>query len=310
MKWRGRRVPALTRPDGVLVPDTRTPHNAVPDWLDDPFVSLASRQAQTKLTPLETRYRGYKALSQRGRGGVYRARDTSTKPPRLCIIKEGRRHGEVSWDGVDGFARIRAESAFLKALSPTVTALPKVFHTFVADGSFHLAMEHIRGRSLHQIITSRKRIARQRLLRFCEQMARIVAVIHATGWAWRDCKPDNFLCGKNGGLRAIDFENACRAKAPPSRWGTAEYLPTGSRPNETAQGTDLYALGKCFMQLVMRTPKPPAGASSFKTAGTRQQLPREFIELAIGLTETDPTRRPSAAAVSATLRRRLRNRRR
>jgi serine/threonine protein kinase len=40
------------------------------------------------------------------------------------------------------------------------------------------------------------------MLNYCAQMAQIVADIHAAEWAWRDCKPANFLVDKNHKLRA------------------------------------------------------------------------------------------------------------
>ena len=45
---------------------------------------------------LEVRLHG-----QRGKGGVYQALDLNVNPPRLCLIKEGRKHGELTWDGRD-----------------------------------------------------------------------------------------------------------------------------------------------------------------------------------------------------------------
>jgi len=92
---RGKRVCAIARPDGKLLPDRREPGTAAPQWLEDPFVGIRLQPRIEKLTPLETRYGNYKALAQRGRGGVYRAFDLSGKRKKLCVIKEGRPHGEV-----------------------------------------------------------------------------------------------------------------------------------------------------------------------------------------------------------------------
>ena len=53
-------------------------------------------------------------------------------------------------------------------------------------------MERISGKSLQQVLASRQRMLTRRMLDYCAQIARIVADIHAAGWAWRDCKPVNW----------------------------------------------------------------------------------------------------------------------
>src|SRR5262249_8987130 len=110
MTFRGRQVPAITGPDGKLMPDRRAPGAAVPPWLTDPFQAVRSRPVRLRTTPLETTYTNYEALVQRGKGGVYQAVDFSSTPSKPCIIKEGRRHGETDWVGLDGFDRIKWEA--------------------------------------------------------------------------------------------------------------------------------------------------------------------------------------------------------
>src|SRR5438874_65459 len=83
--------------------------HAVPTWLRDPFNK--SRAKLRRFTnSISTDLLPFKALSQRGKGGVYQAVDLSVSPARLVIIKEGRRHGETDWLGHDGFARIQHEA--------------------------------------------------------------------------------------------------------------------------------------------------------------------------------------------------------
>ena len=141
--FRKRRVLAIARPDGNLVPDSRGPRAAVPHWLADPFQSVRSQAALEVETPLETDYTGYEALTQRGRGGIYQARDISSVPRKLCVIKEGRRYGETDWLGRDGFFRIKREAEVLRL---TRTAgVPRVLRTFRANGCYYLVMEtHLR----------------------------------------------------------------------------------------------------------------------------------------------------------------------
>jgi hypothetical protein len=76
----------------------REPRAAVPRWLTDPFQPVRSQAAFELATLLDTDYTGYEALAQRGRGGVYQARDVSSMPRKLCVIKEGRRSGSPEVD--------------------------------------------------------------------------------------------------------------------------------------------------------------------------------------------------------------------
>jgi len=299
--FRKKRVLAIARPDGKLVPDLREPRAAVPPWLTDPFQSLRSRAAFEHATPLETDYTRYEALSQRGRGGIYKARDVSSARAKLCVIKEGRRHGETDWLGRDGFIRIKCEAQFLR--STGIAAVPRVVRTFRANGSYYLVMECISGRSLQQVLTSGHRMSTRRMLDYCAQMAQIVADIHAAGWAWRDCKPTNFLVMKNHKLRALDFEGACRLDETDPPWGaTPGYTPSRRSSNSgSPEAMDLYALGTSMMQLIARTESPVNLATAFRREIKKRNLPLRLIKTIQSLRSPSPKRRPSARATQAVI---------
>lgn len=299
--FRSKKVPAIVRRDGKLVPDRREPGAAVPKWLTDPFQRARVRTALEVATPLETDYTDYEAFLQRGRGGIYQARDISSPPAKLVVIKEGRRHGETDWLGRDGYDRIKGEAQFLKWAG--IAALPRIIRTFRANGCYYLVMECIAGKSLQQVLASRERISTRRLLKYCAEMAGIVADIHATGWAWRDCKPANFLVQKAGKMRALDFEGVCRLhKTDPLSWRTPYYMPPGWPRNAAeAEVEDLYALGTSMMQLIAR------GESSLKLAVAFQQeiKKRRFPERLVGTIRTlrslNSEIRPSARAAQRVL---------
>ncbi len=118
-------------------------------------------------------------------------------------------------------------------------------------------MENVAGKSLHAVITSRERISTRRTLSYCLNMARILADIHAAGWAWLDCKPGNFLCGKNHRLRAVDFEGACRLTSLILCGSEHPAMSRPKRDETNLQADDLFALGASFAQLVARKAVPP-----------------------------------------------------
>jgi serine/threonine protein kinase len=295
----------IMRPDGRRIPDRREPGAAVPRWLTDPFRRGATSNARTTITALETNYSDYEAIVQRGRGGVYRALDLSAVPKKICIIKEGRKHGETDWLGRDGIDRVKQEALFLKTVSRDVGGVPRFITTFRANHSYYLVMEHIAGRSLQSVITSRERVSTSRALKYCLNMARILADIHSAGWAWLDCKPGNFLCGKNHELHAIDFEGACRpGERDPLGTETPGYVPP-KRNAANLQADDLYALGVSFVQLIGRRSSPPLSPVSFKTKIRGQKLPEAFIEATKNLLQPDPKKRPAARTVQSVLEKEL-----
>jgi tRNA A-37 threonylcarbamoyl transferase component Bud32 len=310
--FRKKKVPAVLRSDGKLVRDLRKPGTAVPPWLTDPFQPMHGRAAREALTPLETGYSNYEALVQRGKGGVYLALDHSFVPPKPCVIKEGRRHGETDWYGRDGFSRIKREALFLKQTSSVLASVPRVLNNFQANGCFYLVTERIPGRSLQQVIASRERISTRRILNYSKNMAQIVADIHAAGWAWRDCKPDNFYCQKDHELRALDFEGACRfRKLEPAGLTTSGYFPRKFRSkNRDLEATDLYALGTSIMQLFARSSSPMKLGPAFEREIRKRKLPRLIAESVRNLRKAKSIVQLSARATQRLLENGLKRKRR
>ena len=262
---------------------------------------MRSRPAFELATPLETDYGRYEALTQRGRGGIYQARDVSAARAKLCVIKEGRRHGETDWLGRDGFIRIKREAQFLR--SSGIAALPRVMRTFRANGCYYLVMECISGRSLQKVLASGHRMSTRRMLNYCAQMAQIVADVHAAGWAWRDCKPTNFLVRKDHKLRALDFEGACRLNETDPPWGaTPGYTPSRRSWNSASpEAMDLYALGTTIMQLIAKTESLVNLATAFRREIKKRNLPLRLVKTIEGLRSPSPRRRPSARATQAVI---------
>lgn len=302
----GAPVPALRTPSGRLVPDRRAPGAAVPTWVPAPFPGAPGRPAgggarRRAPTPLMTTYLAYDAISQRGKGGVYRALDLSTAPARLCVLKEGRRHGETDWDGRDGAWRVRHEAAVLAALRAGGVPVPEVYAAFAVDGHCYLALEWLEGEDL-QARAEARRLAVAEALGYGRQAAELLAGIHAAGWVWRDCKPLNLMATPGGTLRPVDFEGACPVDRPdPSPWGTAGYVPPewlrSDPPSRVPE--DLYALGATLHHLL--TGRPPQGGRLPPVGALRQGVPLAVRRLVAALLHPDPRRRPCARQAAAVL---------
>jgi hypothetical protein len=293
----GARAYAIRDPEGNLVPDRRDCDAQAP-WAEDPFVGGRARPTRASAeTPLKTTYRAFRALAQRGRGGVYQALDLGCAPPRLCVLKEGRVSGEVGLDGRDGFWRVRHEGRVLEALRAAGVDVPRLYDSFEAEGNYYVVEEFIAGEGLDGwLARRRRRLSVASALGRGAALARLVASVHAAGWVWRDCKPGNVCITKGGGLRPLDFEGACPVESPdPMPWGTPAF--TAPEGGEEFRGRsrlpeDLYALGAAVYFLLAG--RPPDAESPAPLRKMRRGVPTYALEVVAELLDPDPSRRPRA----------------
>ena len=217
----GETFAAIINPAGELVPDDR--RRAVPEWISDPFPNNGNPSEKTFTdTPLGTTYRVFRAITQRGKGGTYEAVDFSQKEPRLCVVKEGRRNGEVAWNGQDGYFLVKNEFEVLSVLGEKYPGAPRVFSSFEVHGNFYFVMEYVEGESLNEVAKPRRRrFSIRQILGYAIEIAAIIEKIHQAGWVWNDCKPANLIVAKDKSLRPVDFEGAYRInQSPPFDWKT------------------------------------------------------------------------------------------
>jgi serine/threonine protein kinase len=258
-------------------------------------------------SPLKSTFLAYEALVQRGKGGVYRALDTSVSPMRLCVLKEGRKHGETDWDGRDGFWWAKHEQHVLASLKANSIAVPELYASFEVEQNYYLAMEYVKGQSLQRLLSlNRKRMEIAKVLRWGAQLANLLDRIHKAGWVWRDCKPSNIIVTEKDKLVLLDFEGACSVSQPdPMPWGTPGYVPWASLH---ALGVvsrlpdDLYALGAVLHRLITgRIPSVTSPQRFLRRAGRR--VPGALRQMILALLASDPELRPSAAEACHVLRR-------
>jgi hypothetical protein len=250
----GSRSAALRNPSGELVPDRRTPGSGAPSWAIDPFRGPQSPCEEPEdAGPLGKTILAYEALSQRGKGGVYRAFDVGARPPRACVLKEGRRHGETCWDGRDGYRRARHEARVISELSAAGVPAPALYGTFEARRNFYLVLEAVEGRTLQEVLDEhRGPMPLAQAFHYGARVAALLSQVHSAGWVWRDCKPSNIIVTPGGSLRPLDFEGACRVTEDDAvPWVTSGYVPAtadeaSGRPKLSE---DLYSLGIILRQL-------------------------------------------------------------
>ena len=289
------REEKLLAPDGQRVTDSR---EANPSWAVPP-VGLFDQEEEKLVGPLGTRYVVYDAIVQRGKGGVYLAIDLATGP-RKCVLKEGRRFGEVDGKGVDGQSRVGDEYLNLLTLRSLGIRVPQVYDYFRQGGNSYVVLEFIKGELLSDVM-SRDRgssglstSARQLSL----QVSELVAAIHAAGFVWRDLKATNVILTPDGEVRPIDFEGSCvNGTAIQTLWGSRGHVPAEWATSRRAEFShDLFALGVIIRQLhVSPHVQSQRDDPLFGLAGPVR-------EIVAKLTSTNAEERPPAALVADALR--------
>ncbi|MHC5018600.1 MAG: serine/threonine-protein kinase [Planctomycetota bacterium] len=188
-----------------------------------------------------------------------------------------------------------------------------------ADGTFYFAMEYIRGRSLHELVSSWGALPPARVIHLLRQACDSLSEAHDIGLVHRDVKPANLLVTSRSGigdwLKVVDFGLVRNLKVPPSLGesgtavGTAEFLaPEAIREPDAVDGrTDLYALGAtayyCLTGTLMfdaertpellrhhleETPEPPS-------ARLGRPLPADLEAIVLSCLAKSPDDRPSTA---------------
>lgn len=303
----GTQSLAIRDPKGRLIPDLRAPGTAIPKWLEDPFADpKLGKKAQVVVSnPLKTTILAYEAISQRGKGGVYRALDISVSPIRLCVLKEGRKDGETDWDGRDGYWRVKHEDQVLSSLLARSVPVPRIYSRFEVEQHYYLVMEYVKGQSLQSLLSStRKKLGISEAIQYGLQLAKLLDGIHTAGWVWRDCKPINIIVSESGTLVPVDFEGACPVNKPdPMPWGTPGYAPYDSLQKALPAKRvpeDLYALGAVLHQLLSgRIPSVTPHQVPIQKLGRR--VPLAVTDIISALLNPDPHLRPSAFTASQLL---------
>jgi predicted Ser/Thr protein kinase/Tfp pilus assembly protein PilF len=160
------------------------------------------------------RYRVIRQLGHGGMGEVYLAHDPSLE--RDVAIK--LLHPDAAQ------TTLRDEAKALAALNHP--GIVTIFEIGEHDGRDFIAMEHVDGRSLRQLMQS-KRATRDGLLRVCAHVAAAVDAAHRAGILHRDIKPENVIVSDSGAVKVVDFGIARRlddARGRTSRPATAREL--------------------------------------------------------------------------------------
>jgi serine/threonine protein kinase len=181
------------------------------------------------------------------------------------------------------------------------------------DGCPFVVTDLVEGPTLAERIATGPPLAPGAVRRLGAQLADALAYVHAAGIVHRDVKPANVLLGGGGRPRLADFGiartlDATAATADGCVVGTAAYLaPEQVRGERVAPATDVYALGLVLLEAVTGRREFPglavesATARLYRSPAVPADLPGGLGPVLAAMTQDDPGRRPTAAAIAAAL---------
>ena len=252
---------------------------------------------------------GYEILETTGSGGmgvVYRAVDHALgRIVALKILRDDLRcHPQV-------VARFRREAeAFASLDHPNIV---RIYSVGEVGQIPYIAMEHIQGAPLSEILQARAPLDWREALDIAAQVADALACAHDAQIVHRDIKPGNIIIDENGKAYVTDFGIAKVLTATTqltqdgARLGTPQYMcPERCQNREITAASDIFSLGVVLFQSI-------SGQLPFKAESPvaliriiadepaprlRQRMPAapESVERLIAfMLEKDPAHRPKSA---------------
>src|SRR5205085_12237458 len=171
-------------------------------FMEEPMVSLGMALVASEHEQLagETigRYKLLELLGRGGMGAVYLAQDARlNRRVALKLLPP-----DITDERSTPLRRFEQEARAASAISH-----PNVAHIYEigeADGRSYITMEHVRGRTLRQMMKE-GRLKVPEALEIGIQVASALAAAHEAGVIHRDIKPENIMLREDGYVKVLDF---------------------------------------------------------------------------------------------------------
>ncbi len=199
-------------------------------------------------------------IGEGGFGAVFRGKQIATG--REVALKILHPHN-VSDETI--VARFRREAEACSKLRDPHTVTTYDFDE-TPDGILYLAMELLRGQSLHQVQKAEGPLGYERVLKILDQVAASLSEAHRNGIVHRDMKPENVFIESRDGqdhVKVLDFGIAKVVSderqipaltAVGQTLGTLEFMsPEQLRGQKLDGRSDLYALGMMSYEMLTGT---------------------------------------------------------
>jgi type II secretory pathway pseudopilin PulG len=194
----------------------------------------------------------YEIISELGRGAmglVYKAKDPTIG--RIVALKTMRLdvHG---LEAEDMLRRFRNEAQAVGVLNhPNVVT---IYDAAEQDKIFYIAMEFIEGTTLHQLLTQKRVLSTEEIIRLSRQIGAGLDYAHSHGIIHRDIKPANIMITSNGTVKIMDFGIAKTGGSVTSTGqvlGTPNYMSPEQVKGKTLDGrSDLFSFGVVLYEML------------------------------------------------------------
>ncbi len=200
-------------------------------------------------TLVDSRYRIVRRIGSGGMADVYSAEDTHLG--RQVALKVLHRRFAQDQEFVERFRREASAAAGLQ--HPNVV---NVFDRGRHDGTYYIAMEHLPGRTLKEIVEAEAPLAQERVVDFGLQILQAAGFAHRHGVIHRDFKPHNVIVDEHSHAKVTDFgiarAGASEMTETGSIMGTAQYLsPEQAQGHAVTATSDLYSIGVMLYEMLV-----------------------------------------------------------
>jgi serine/threonine-protein kinase len=199
-------------------------------------------------TVVDGRYRITGRIGTGGMADVYCAHDEHLG--RDVALKMLHRRFAQDHEFVERFRREASAAAGLQ--HPNVVG---VYDRGEYDGTYYIAMEFLRGRTLKDLITQDAPLDQERALDITVQILRAAGFGHRRGVIHRDFKPQNVIVDDEDRVKVTDFgiarAGASEITETGSIMGTAQYLsPEQAQGTAAENASDLYSIGVMLYEMI------------------------------------------------------------
>ena len=197
---------------------------------------------------VDGRYRIVRRIGSGGMADVYLAEDTHLG--REIALKVLHRRFAQDAEFVERFRREASAAAGLQ--HPHVVG---VFDRGEHEGTYYIAMEYLRGRTLKDVMVADAPLDQLRVISIGSQILQAAGFAHRNGVVHRDFKPHNVIVDGNGHAKVTDFgiarAGASEMTETGSIMGTAQYLsPEQAQGHAVTASSDLYSIGVMLYEML------------------------------------------------------------